>query len=329
MGYVYKITNTVNNKSYIGISIHEPEKDRIQKHLSGHGNRIIANAVKKYGRDAFTYEVLEENVFDEFLPELEVAYIANYNTVAPNGYNLTSGGEVAKTLSAETRRKIGEAGKGRNHSIEARRKMSKARKGKTLSAEHRSKISEALKGKTRSEEHCRKLSEARKGEKHYFYGKTHSAETRRKIGEAQKGKKGKPHSAEARRKMSKARKGKTFSVEHRRKLSEARKGKKHSVETCSKISESKRGKTHSAEERRKMSEARKGEKNHRFGKPVSEETRRKISEANRLPEYASAHKFFFSLPPDIPLKEKRKLLYAEFPNVTKVRICKWVRKWVS
>lgn len=93
MGYVYKITNTINNKSYIGISIHEPEKRRIRQHLSGHGNRIIANAVKKYGKEAFVYEILEANVFDEFLPDLEVAYIAKHNTVAPNGYNLTYGGE--------------------------------------------------------------------------------------------------------------------------------------------------------------------------------------------------------------------------------------------
>ena len=69
MGYVYKITNTINNKAYIGISIHEPEKRRIRQHLSGRGNRIIARAVKKYGKEVFTYEILEENVFDEFLPE--------------------------------------------------------------------------------------------------------------------------------------------------------------------------------------------------------------------------------------------------------------------
>ena len=63
MGYVYKITNTVNQKHYIGISIHEPETGRIRDHLSGNGNRILAKAIKKYGRDAFTYEILEEGVF--------------------------------------------------------------------------------------------------------------------------------------------------------------------------------------------------------------------------------------------------------------------------
>ncbi|MYA71127.1 hypothetical protein F4009_05950 [Candidatus Poribacteria bacterium] len=39
MGYIYKITNTINNKSYIGISIHEPEKGRIKDHLSARGNQ--------------------------------------------------------------------------------------------------------------------------------------------------------------------------------------------------------------------------------------------------------------------------------------------------
>lgn len=159
MGYVYKITNTVNQKAYIGISIHEPEKRRIRDHLSGYGNRIIAEAVKKYGRDAFTYEVLEKNVFPELLPDLEVAYIEKFNTVAPNGYNLTHGGEVAKRPSAETLHKMSEIHKGEKH----------YNFGKTLSADHRLKI-----------------SKANSGEKHYNFGKTLPKKTRQKISEAKR-----------------------------------------------------------------------------------------------------------------------------------------------
>ena len=322
MGYVYKITNTVNNKSYIGISIHEPTKGRIRKHLTGHGNRYLANAINKYGKDAFTYEVLEANVFDEFLPDLEVAYIANFNTVAPHGYNLTSGGEVSKTLSKETRRKISEGNKGKPISAETRRKISEGNKGKPISAETRRKISEAKKGKPRSEETRRKVSEALKGKK----GKPHSAETRRKMSEARRGVKnanfGKTASAETRRKISEANKGKKrkpFSDEHRRKISEANKGKKLSAETRRKISEAGKRRTPSAETRRKISESKKGEKNHFYGKPP----------LNRLPEYAPAHDLFRSLPSDMPFEEKRKLLYAKFPNVNKKRIQVWVRKWTS
>ena len=285
MGYVYKITNTINNKAYIGISIHEPTQGRIKEHLSGRGNRVIANAVEKYGKDAFTYEVIEENVFDEFLPDLEVAYIANFNTVAPHGYNLDSGGSHA-IPSEETRRKNSEAQKGKTLSEEHRRKLSEALKGennpnfgKQLSEEHCRKISEANRGKKRkplSAEHRQKISESHKGESNHFYGKRHSAKARRKMSDAGRGKKMPPRTEE-----------------HRRKLSEAKKGKNH----------------------------------HQFGKPISEEHRRKLHSARRHADYEPVHAFFLLLPPDMPLQEKRKLLYGKFPNVSKGTIRVWVRKW--
>ena len=292
MGYVYKITNTVNQKSYVGISINEPTGGRINKHLSGHGNRIIANAVKKYGKDVFTYEVLEANVFDEFLPDLEVAYIANFNTVTPNGYNLTYGGEKNKKPSTETRRKISKARKGKfkgkNH----------PNFGKTPSEDTRRKMSEALTGKKHSEDTRRKMSEARKGENNPNFGKTHPTETRRKISKANKGK---TRSAEMRRKMSETRKNPC--AETRRKISEAGKGRKHSAETRRKISEANKGKVRSAEMRRKM------------------------SEANKHPDHNTARNFFFSLPSLLSLKEKRKRLFHKFTEVSKKNIYKWVKKW--
>ena len=145
MGYVYKITNTVNGKAYIGISIREPIQGRIKAHLSGQGNRLLARAIKKYGQDAFTYEVLESNVFDEFLPELEVAYIANYNTVAPHGYNLTYGGEGAGRPCDETRERMSEARRNK--------------KRPPFSEAHRKNISKSLKKSKRFKESRRKISE--------------------------------------------------------------------------------------------------------------------------------------------------------------------------
>ena len=332
MGYVYKITNTRNNKSYIGISIHEPTQGRIKEHLAGRGNRIIAHAVKKYGKDAFTYEVLEANVFDELLPDLEVAYIANYNTIRPHGYNLDSGGSHA-TPSAETRRKLSEANKGeknpnfgKTRSEETRRKLSEANTGKTHSEETRRKLSEAHKGKTLSVEHRRKISEGNKG-------RTFSEKTRRKLSEWQKGKK---LSVEHRRKISEGNKGKQLSEETRRKMSEAHRGEKNhnfgkslSESQRRKISKSKKGKQLSEETRRKMSEARRGEKNHNFGKSPSAEARRKISASKMRPDYIPASQFFFSLPSDMPLKEKRKRLYTKFQNVPKGTIRRWIHKWQS
>ena len=94
-------------------------------------------------------------------------------------------------------------------------------KGKHLSAETRKKISEANKGKQswnkvkpswikdkhHSEESRKKISESMKGENNYWFGKHHSEETRKKMSES---KKGKPKSAETRKKMSESKNGSYF-----------------------------------------------------------------------------------------------------------------------
>lgn len=139
MGYVYKITNSVNGKAYIGISIHEPTQGRIKHHLSGHGNQCIADAIKKYGQDAFVYEVLEADVFDEFLPDLEIAYIAEFNTVVPNGYNLTHGGDGAGSPSEQTRQRISASLKGKKYKTLSSERQ-KRKKYKPFSVEARLKM---------------------------------------------------------------------------------------------------------------------------------------------------------------------------------------------
>ena len=70
---------------------------------------------------------------------------------------------AGKHLSEETKRKIGEAGKGKKRSEETRRKMSESRKGKKFTEETRRKISERLKGIIFSKEHKEKLSLKHKG----------------------------------------------------------------------------------------------------------------------------------------------------------------------
>lgn len=188
MGYIYLIKNTVNGKCYVGQTIHAPDK-RINRHLNctSRGSSLLAKAVKKYGRDAFEFEILHE-VFDFALDALEVQEIKNHNSLSPNGYNLESGGNSNKTITPESRRKMSEAQKGNTNA----------------------------KGKKRSAETCRKISEVQKGRKH-------STETRRKMSESLKGRK---PSDEHRRKLSEVQKGRKFSTEHRRKLSEAAKGRK-------------------------------------------------------------------------------------------------------
>ena len=106
---------------------------------------------------------------------------------------------TGKHHSDETRQKLSEAKRGKNHpffgkhrSEETRQKMSvnngRFWKGKHLSEYHRQKLSEAHKGKHRSAETRQKLSEAFSGENNPLFGKHHSAETRLKMSEAHKGK---------------------------------------------------------------------------------------------------------------------------------------------
>jgi hypothetical protein len=72
---------------------------------------------------------------------------------------------LGHSVSAETRRKIGTANRGRKRSIETRAKMSASFKGRIFSAEHRKRLSRASTGKTLSIETRKKISETKKQQK--------------------------------------------------------------------------------------------------------------------------------------------------------------------
>lgn len=94
MGYIYKITNTVNGKAYIGKTVRRPE-NRIRNHLNGNTPQCagIFSAVNKYGKDVFVWEILYDNIIPELLSDFEIQAIKKHNTKSPYGYNLTDGGD--------------------------------------------------------------------------------------------------------------------------------------------------------------------------------------------------------------------------------------------
>ena len=146
-GVVYRIYHKASMKSYIGKSVRLTQ--RIREHFSGHRTSpVLRNAMKKHGAGAFNVEILESDVPESILSKLEILHIRFFNSKAPNGYNLTDGGEGASGL---------------RQSPETRQKISNAHKGKTLSQEHRQQISEC--NKNRSLETRRKISEAHRGKK--------------------------------------------------------------------------------------------------------------------------------------------------------------------
>ena len=195
-------------------------------------------AIRKYGENAFELSVLATASTLDELSVLETHHIEAQNTLTPNGYNLTTGGEKPH-YSAESRAKIVAANANRVVANETRIKMSAAHAGRKHSFESKAKMSAALKGRKISPEWKAKLSAAAKGRRV-------SPEARAKIGAASKGRRPSP---ETRVKLSAWQIGRTRSLETRAKISAARKGKKfphkgHSIslETRAKISAALRAK---------------------------------------------------------------------------------------
>jgi hypothetical protein len=103
---IYRITNLINGKSYIGQSRHCSNRWAQHKHgrRKDH-NYYLYNAISKYGIENFIFEVMEECAIDQ-LDDLERKYIAKYDSLKPHGYNLEIGGFTNKEVTAETKMKM-------------------------------------------------------------------------------------------------------------------------------------------------------------------------------------------------------------------------------
>jgi group I intron endonuclease len=93
---VYKATNKINMKGYIGKTTTGID-NRIKRHLksvkSG-SNNYFHNALRKYGNENFDWEILYEGTTDTELKEKEIYFIEKHKTFYKNnGYNMTFGGD--------------------------------------------------------------------------------------------------------------------------------------------------------------------------------------------------------------------------------------------
>lgn len=191
---IYKITNTVNGKVYIGKTIKTMEKRWVRhKSLSFKKKTPLYLALQKYGFESFLIEEIDKASTLEELNEKEKQWITHYQSKdREKGYNMTDGGD------------------GGEQSPEILERVADMKRGKPLSKEHRENISKGLIGKTGhpiSEETKNKISKSiiakhisgeiklppshmigKCGEKHPFYGKTHSDEAKQKLSIARKGK---------------------------------------------------------------------------------------------------------------------------------------------
>ena len=210
---IYKITNMMNGKVYIGQS--KDIEARWNEHKRNHKkkNEVLYCAMRKHGFENFSFEILmlcEEGL----LNLMEIYYIKQYNSYIGwkdnNGYNMTEGGSgVKRIMSKKERKRMSKMKKGKycgeknpmfgkKHTDEVKEKISKINKGRVPTKEQREKISKANKGKLCGEKHPNygkclsletkaKISDSTKGEKNHFYGKHHTAETKKTLSIMRKG----------------------------------------------------------------------------------------------------------------------------------------------
>ena len=109
MGFVYKITNLVNNKVYIGLTtltIDKRWKSHVQTAYTPNSkdyNSLFKKAIRKYGPQNFKREIIDEADDVETLKAKEIYWIDYYHSYAfdenSNGYNSTRGGDLVSTMS--------------------------------------------------------------------------------------------------------------------------------------------------------------------------------------------------------------------------------------
>ena len=146
---IYKITNNLNDKSYIGFDSNYP--NRIRDHKKGYlkitdKTCVFYKALKKYGWDNFSCSIVYQSKDKTHtLKIMENYFICEYRTYVGfndcNGYNLTLGGEG--TI-------------GFIHSEDWKKNHSNMMRGRKFTKEHKTNISLALKGKPKSKEHTEK-----------------------------------------------------------------------------------------------------------------------------------------------------------------------------
>ena len=201
MHYLYRITDTLNNKIYIGQSNKETERWRQHKYRARQEKPIqyINRAMKKYGAEYFLYAIIAMCRTQEDADETEKQLIIQYDSRNKEyGYNLAPGGNViwpagtpaymfpryGKHNTEEWKRHMSKIMKGRKnpHSKEWSEKVSATLTGHIVTEETRQKISAGKIGQHYSEDAKKKMSESQIGRKH-------SVETKKKMSEASFGKK--------------------------------------------------------------------------------------------------------------------------------------------
>lgn len=186
--YIYKTTNLINKKYYIGKDSRDKNSKKAQEYLGS--GIILQRAINKYGKQYFKKEIIDECDTTYELNYLEQFWINYYHSTNKRiGYNIHTGGQGGDTLTNNPNiAKIGKkisikakemwATRNRNVSQETKNKMSVTRKEKKYKPN---------KGRVFTEEWKKNIGKASEGRISWLKGNHQSEETKQKISKSLKG----------------------------------------------------------------------------------------------------------------------------------------------
>ena len=157
---IYKITNSINGKSYIGSA--KNFKKRWLKHRQDlskkkyHSGKL-QNSWNKYGSNIFNFEILIYCV-----PKDLLFFEQRFLNIYKPEYNIckVAGSTIGIKASEETKKKISESSNGRKHSETSKMKISESHKGKNHSEEVKQKMSLSHKGKPSSKRTLKEIEQS-------------------------------------------------------------------------------------------------------------------------------------------------------------------------
>lgn len=99
--YIYKVTNILNNKIYIGKTNDFKKRKLEHTRYDINDNSYFHKALKKYGLESFKWEIIDKSNSLKNINNLEKYYIKKFNSYKPIGYNMTKGGDGGSMWNAQ------------------------------------------------------------------------------------------------------------------------------------------------------------------------------------------------------------------------------------
>ena len=182
--FIYRIYFPESDKCYIG------QTNNLKKRMIDHikcDKSLISRALFKY--DVWKISVLHTCKSRDEANRVEIEEIRNFDSVTPNGYNITRGGNGCSGFehSEESKAKMSMTHIGAGHTVETRNRISESTVGYEKTAEHCENLSYALKGnknrlgREHSDDTIAKMRESKLGDRNPMFGKKRSAESSAKM----------------------------------------------------------------------------------------------------------------------------------------------------